>query len=96
MPERASVAPTAPSKDSVVYVAGHRGLVGGAIVRRLLGAGYSTLLTRTHAELDLTRQAAVEAFFTAERPDYVFLALPGLAASSQMTAIRVTSSATIC
>lgn len=57
-----------------VYVAGHRGLVGSAILRRLRQAGYVKLLTRTHAELDLREQAAVEAFFAAERPEYVFLA----------------------
>lgn len=57
-----------------VYVAGHRGLVGSAILRRLRQAGHADLLTRTHAELDLREQAAVEAFFAAERPEYVFLA----------------------
>jgi GDP-L-fucose synthase len=57
-----------------IYVAGHRGMVGAAIVRRLRSGGYGELITRTHAELDLTRQAAVEAFFEQERPDYVFLA----------------------
>lgn len=57
-----------------IYVAGHRGLAGSAIVRRLNAAGYTNLVQRTHAELDLTDQAAVEAFFEAERPEYVFLA----------------------
>lgn len=57
-----------------IYVAGHRGMVGSAILRRLQAEGYTTLLTRTHAELDLTDPAAVAAFFDAERPDYVFLA----------------------
>jgi len=60
--------------DSSIYVVGHRGLVGAAIVRRLQGAGFHNLLLRTHAELDLTRQAAVEAFFAQHRPEYVFLA----------------------
>ena len=60
--------------DSSIYVAGHRGLVGAAIVRRLQGAGFHNLLLRTHAELDLTRQAEVEAFFAQHRPEYVFLA----------------------
>ena len=60
--------------DSSIYVAGHRGLVGAAIVRRLQGAGFHNLLLCTHAELDLTRQAAVEAFFAQHRPEYVFLA----------------------
>lgn len=62
------------NKDARIYVAGHRGLVGSALCRRLATAGYSNLLTRTHAELDLTEQAAVRAFFHNERPDYVFLA----------------------
>jgi GDP-L-fucose synthase len=60
--------------DSRIYVAGHRGLVGSAICRRLDAAGYSNLLTRTRAELDLLDQAAVQRFFAAERPQYVFLA----------------------
>ena len=57
-----------------VYVAGHRGLVGSAITRGLEKRGYSNLLTRTHAELDLTDKAAVDAFFASERPEYVVLA----------------------
>ncbi len=57
-----------------IFVAGHRGLVGSAIVKRLQEAGYTNLVTRTHAELDLTDQQAVAAFFAAEKPDYVFLA----------------------
>lgn len=57
-----------------IYVAGHRGLAGSAIVRRLRASGYDNLLFRTHAELELTDQAAVDAFFAAERPKYVFLA----------------------
>lgn len=61
-------------KDARIFVAGHRGLVGSAIVRRLEGAGYSRLLLRTHGELDLTSQAAVARFFEDERPEYVFLA----------------------
>jgi GDP-L-fucose synthase len=59
---------------SRIYVAGHRGLVGGAIVRRLERAGYSSIITRTRTELDLTDQAAVRVFFERERPEYVFLA----------------------
>ena len=50
-------------KDSKIYVAGHRGMVGSAIVRELKRQGYENILTRTHAELDLTRQADVEKFF---------------------------------
>lgn len=57
-----------------IFVAGHRGLVGSAIVRRLQAEGASQLLLRSHAELDLTDQAAVDAFFSSERPTYVFLA----------------------
>jgi GDP-L-fucose synthase len=60
--------------DARIYVAGHRGLVGSAIVRRLQAAGYRHILTRTHAELDLTDEAATRAFFAQEKPDYVFLA----------------------
>lgn len=57
-----------------VYVAGHRGLVGSALVRRLQAEGFTNIVTRTHEELDLTRQADVEAFFAEEKPDYVILA----------------------
>ena len=57
-----------------IYIAGHRGLVGSALVRTLQAKGYTNLLLRTHAELDLTNQAATEAFFAREKPDYVFLA----------------------
>ena len=61
-------------KHAKIYVAGHRGLVGSALMRNLRDKGYTNFVTRTHAELDLTDQAAVEAFFAAEKPDYVFLA----------------------
>ncbi|KAB2925361.1 MAG: GDP-L-fucose synthase [Bacteroidetes bacterium] len=61
-------------KQSKIYVAGHRGLVGSAILRLLQAQGYANLVHRTHAELDLTDQIAVERFFFAERPEYVFLA----------------------
>ena len=61
-------------KNSKIYVAGHRGMVGSAIVRELQRQGYTNVITRTHSELDLTRQAEVEAFFQQERPEYVFLA----------------------
>ena len=62
------------SKGDKIYVAGHRGLVGSAIVRSLKRAGYDNIIGRTHAELDLTDQAAVRAFFEAEKPDVVVLA----------------------
>ncbi len=61
-------------RDARIYVAGHRGLVGSAIVRRLQAAGHGRVLMRTHAELDLTDAAATQAFFETERPDHVFLA----------------------
>ena len=61
-------------KNSKIYVAGHRGMVGSAIVRELTKQGYTHIITRTHKELDLCRQADVEAFFAAEQPEYVFLA----------------------
>jgi GDP-L-fucose synthase len=61
-------------KEKRIYVAGHRGLVGSALMRQLQARGYTNLLTRTHAELDLTDQAAVRHFFDQERPDYVMLA----------------------
>ncbi|NEV76925.1 GDP-L-fucose synthase [Rhodopseudomonas sp. BR0C11] len=61
-------------KDCKIYVAGHRGLVGSAIVRNLQRRGYRNIVTRSHADLDLIKQADVESFFAAEQPDYVFLA----------------------
>jgi GDP-L-fucose synthase len=60
--------------DAKIYVAGHRGLVGSALVRALRQAGHDSLLLRTHDELDLTHQAQIERFFSSERPTYVFLA----------------------
>jgi len=59
---------------SKIYVAGHRGLVGSAIVRALIAQGFTNLITRTSKELDLTNQVAVSEFFAAEKPEYVFLA----------------------
>jgi GDP-L-fucose synthase len=61
-------------KDSKIYVAGHRGLVGAAIVRCLRKLGFENLVTRSRAELNLTSQVEVEGFFNSEKPDYVFLA----------------------
>ncbi len=60
--------------ESRIFVAGHRGLVGSAIVRRLHAAGFTQVLTRSRSEVDLTDKTAVRAFFEAEKPDYVFLA----------------------
>ncbi|MEE0978132.1 MAG: GDP-L-fucose synthase [Muribaculaceae bacterium] len=62
------------NSESKIYVAGHRGMVGSAIVRELKRQGYTNIITRTHAELDLTDQRGVERFFEEERPEYVFLA----------------------
>ena len=61
-------------KTSKIFVAGHRGMVGSAIMRELQRQGYTNIITRTHKELDLCRQDQVEAFFEAEKPEYVFLA----------------------
>ena len=61
-------------RDAKIYVAGHRGMVGSALVRRLQQAGYGNILTRTHAELDLLDQAATRGFLTQEKPDFVFIA----------------------
>lgn len=61
-------------KNAKIYIAGHRGLVGSAILRNLQAKDYSNLLTRTHGELDLSNQSATDVFFAQEKPDYVFLA----------------------
>ena len=76
-------------KSAKIYVAGHRGMVGSAILRRLLKEGYNNIITRTHSELDLTRQDAVEHFFAREKPEYVFLAaakVGGIAANNDAPA----------
>ena len=62
------------SPNAKIYIAGHRGLVGSALVRCLQAQGYTNIVTRTHAELDLTDRVATETFFAAEKPEYVFLA----------------------
>ncbi len=62
------------NKKDKIYIAGHRGMAGSAIMRKLREKGYTNLLYRTHSELDLTRQEEVEHFFQTEKPDYVFLA----------------------
>lgn len=61
-------------RNDKIYVAGHRGLVGSAIMRKLRGKGFNNIITRTHDEVDLTSQEAVDSFFSVERPDYVFMA----------------------
>jgi len=61
-------------KQSKIYLAGHRGLVGSALKRKLESKGYTNLVFRTHTELDLICQQAVNEFFARERPEYVFLA----------------------
>ena len=76
-------------KDAKIYVAGHRGMVGSAICRELERQGYTNIITRTHAQLDLCRQDAVDAFFAEERPEYVFLAaakVGGIQANSEVPA----------
>lgn len=74
MSSRIRTKPIEMDQSNRIYVAGHRGLVGSAICRRLESDGYTQLITRTRAELDLLNQSAVERFFAAERPEYVFLA----------------------
>jgi len=61
-------------RESRVYIAGHRGMVGSAILRKLKERGYRNLICRTHEHLDLTRQEQVEEFFNKDQPEYVFLA----------------------
>ncbi|MDP4828003.1 MAG: NAD-dependent epimerase/dehydratase family protein, partial [Flavobacteriales bacterium] len=61
-------------KSSSIFVAGHRGMVGSAIVRKLQAEGYTNILTKTSSELDLMNQAEVNAFFASNKPEYVFLA----------------------
>lgn len=76
-------------KEAKIYVAGHRGMVGSAIVRTLEKLGYHNLLTRTHRELDLCSQEAVAAFFREEQPEYVFMAaakVGGIIANSEAPA----------
>ena len=76
-------------EDAKIYVAGHRGMVGSAICRELERQGYTNIITRTHAQLDLCRQDAVDAFFAEEKPEYVFLAaakVGGIQANSEAPA----------
>jgi GDP-L-fucose synthase len=76
-------------KDAKIFVTGHRGMVGSALVRRLQAGGYANLVTRTHAELDLVDQRAVHAFLAEQRPDYTFIAaakVGGIQANNQYRA----------
>ena len=76
-------------KTSKIYVAGHTGMVGSAIVRELNKQGYENIITRTHSQLDLTNQSAVESFFKSEKPEYVFLSaakVGGIVANSNYPA----------
>lgn len=76
-------------KDAKIYVAGHKGMVGSAIVRALQAQGYHNIITRSHSQLNLCRQAEVEQFFSKEKPDYVFLAaarVGGIVANSEALA----------
>lgn len=85
-------------KHDKIFVAGHRGLVGSAILRKLNSEGYDNIVVRSHAQLDLTRQADVEAFFKQENPDYVFLAaarVGGIGANSEYPAEFFYENATI-
>ncbi|CAG9168823.1 GDP-L-fucose synthase family protein [Cupriavidus pinatubonensis] len=77
------------NKNAKIFVTGHRGMVGSAIVRRLQAAGYSQILTRARAELDLLDQQAVHAYLAAEKPDYIFIAaakVGGIQANNQYRA----------
>ena len=74
MSDEVSVQTPTLNSDSVIYIAGHRGMVGSAILRQLQESGFTNLITRTHSELDLCDQAAVRAFFEQEQIDYVVLA----------------------
>jgi GDP-L-fucose synthase len=77
------------NKHDKIYVAGHNGLVGNAIIRKLFSCGYDNIITKTHTELDLTDQAAVDRFFYENKPDYVFLAaakVGGIGANSHYPA----------
>lgn len=78
-----------------IFVAGHRGMVGSAIVRRLEESGAGELITRTRDELNLVDQSAVAAFFKSERIDQVYLAVPGSAGSTRIMSTPLISSTTI-
>ena len=85
-------------KQGKIYVAGHRGMVGSAIVRALEKKGYGNIITRTHQELDLCRQQEVEDFFAREKPDHVFLAaakVGGIVANQEALADFMYENATL-
>ncbi len=85
-------------KDSKIFVAGHTGLVGSALIRRLEGEDYTNLITRTHSELELTRKSEVESFFKSKKPEYVFLAaakVGGILANNTYPAEFIYSNLTI-
>ena len=85
-------------KDSLIYVAGHRGLVGSEIVKKLKSDGYFNIITMNHSELDLTRQEDVEHFFDFVKPEYVFISaakVGGIYANSTFPAEFVYSNLTI-
>ena len=81
--------------NAKIYVAGHNGLAGSALVKKLKSLGYGNIITRTHAELDLTRQEAVESFFAKEKPEFVILGPPRWGALWPIIPIRRNLSATI-
>ncbi len=88
-PHSSHLTPRGMSRDAKIFVPGHRGLVGSAIVRKLESGGYANLVLRTSKELDLRNQAAVSEFFEREKPDYVFLAaakVGGIVANSSYPA----------
>ncbi len=85
-------------KEAKIYIAGHRGMVGSAIIRALRKKEYTNLVTRTHSELDLCRQQQVEDFFAEEKPDYVFLAaakVGGIVANQEALADFMYENATL-
>ena len=82
--------------ESKIFVAGHRGLVGSALLRKLAARGYANIITRTRAELDLMDQSAVRDFFAREQPEYVFLAaakVGGIFANNTYPCLLYTSDA---
>ena len=83
---------SAISTQSKIFITGHRGMVGSALVRRLQAGGYTNILTRSRTELDLLDQRAVQAFLAEEKPDYLFIAAARVGASRPTTSTAPTSS----